>query len=303
MIRVVVSVAAGLAVLFSSGLALAQDDARAAGDTSRQSLAPGDIPADGSPASQPGAVCPPDHPVRDYPRAAHPGQCFARVRVPPAYESSSEQVLVAPARTERRMVPAVYDWAERQVLVEPARVERHVIPATWRSVTETEVVTPATTQVQRIDAVYDTVAEQVVVRPAHTEWRRTFVGPDGLLPEGAQVEATGEVVCLIEVPAEYATVQRRVLREPARTIETPIPAVTRTVTRQVIDQPEQVTETPVPAVYRTERYQRLVTPAHYESTVIPARYETRVRQRMVSPGRLEWRHAACDPAKLQGERG
>ena len=155
-------------------------------------------------------------------------------------------------------------------------------------------------QLRSIDPIYDTVADQVMVRPAHTEWRRTFVGPDGVLPADARVEATGEVVCLIEIPAEYRTVQRQVLKAPGRTLETPIPAVTRTVTRQVIDQPEQVTEIQVPAVYRTERYQRLVSPAHYESADVPAVYATRVKQRMVSPGRLEWRLSTC--ASSNGKR-
>jgi hypothetical protein len=290
---------AGLLLAGSAGAGFAQDDAQVAGDTSLASRQSSDIPVpgyDAAPVSRESdEACPPMQRPHDYPRVAHPGQCFARVRTAPVYQSYSERVLVSPARHDRRLIPAAYDWAERQVLAEPASTERHVIPATYRSITETEVVTAASVRVERIDAVYDIVPEQVMTRPAHTEWRRTFVGPDGVMPTDAQVEPTGEVVCLIEIPAEYATVPRRVLREPARTIETAIPAVTRTVTRQVIDQAEQVTETQIPAVYRTERYQRLVEPAHYEGVDVPAVYATQVKQRMVSPGRLEWRASGCVP--------
>jgi hypothetical protein len=295
----ILAAVAGIALACAASPGLAQDDAKATGDTSLsgQAIQSGDIPVQGADAHAAprlgGAVCPPMPRPHGYPRGAHPGQCFARVRTAPTYQSYVERVLVTPARHERRLVPAVYDWAERQVLAEPARVERRVIPATYRSVTETEVATPATVRVERIDPIYDTVSDQVMTRPAHTEWRRTFVGPDGLPPPDARVEATGEVVCLVEVPAEYKTVQRQVLKAPGRTVETPIPAVTRTVTRQVIDQPEQVAEIQVPAVYRTERYRRLVTPAHCECTEIPAVYATRIRQRMVSPGRLEWRLSNC----------
>jgi hypothetical protein len=276
------AILAGLALACVAGHGFAQDEARASGDTSL-SRASGDIPVQGAwsdPAVGPGPE-------------ACPGQCGAQGRAAARARSYVERVLVTPARHERRLVPAVYAWAEREVLAEPARTERHMIAGTYRTVTETEVVTPATTRVERIDPVYDTVPEQVMIRPTHTEWRRTLVGPDGPAPTNARAEATGEVVCLIEVPAEYRTVQHQVLRAPGRTLETPVPAVTRTVTRQIIDQPEQVTETQVPAVYRTERYQRLMSPAHWECVDIPAVYATRIRQRPASPHPLKRRPPTC----------
>ena len=234
----------------------------------------------------------------DVPPAAHPGQCFARVRIAPTYETYSERVLVTPGRREQRTIAAVYDWAERQVMVEPARVEHRVIPATYRTVTETVVVSPATTRIEHTEAVYETVTEQVISRPAHAEWRRTFVGPNGLIPEGAQVEATGEMICLIQIPAEYATVQRRVLREPGRDVEIPVAAVTREVSRQVIDRPERVEDIQVPAVYRTEKYRRVVTAERIEWIDVPAVYSTREARRQTSAGRLEWREVKCDPNRL-----
>ena len=243
--------------------------------------------------------CPPPRDVAvDTPPAAHPGQCFARVRVGPNYQTYSERVLVTAGRREQRTVPAVYEWAERQVLVEAAHTEHRIIPATYRSVTETVVITPATTRLERTEAVYETVTEQVVSRPAHSEWRRTFVGPNGVIPEGAEVQATGEMICLIEIPAEYATVQRRVLREPGRDVEVRVPAVTREVTRQVIDRPERVEDIPVAAVYRTEKYRRVVTEARTEWIDIAPVYSTREARRQTSAGRLEWLEVACDPRRL-----
>ena len=303
-VSVLLAAAAGCVSLATSGMAAAQDDPHAAGDTSRAAASVQDIPV-GAESRAPVSEAPgcPTRPAPPHRRAARPGQCFARAYTSPTYERYSERVLISPARRERNLVAAVYDWGERQVLVAPARVERHVIAAVYREVTETQVVTAASTRVERIDPVYDTVSERVMVHPAHSEWRRTLVGPDGLAPEGSRLEATGELVCLVEIPAEYSTVQRRVIREPGRTIETPVPPVIRTVTRQVLDRPEQVVETQIPAVTRTERYQRLVVPAHYVVTDIPARYEIRIRQRQTSPGRPAWRRSACDPVPPKGERG
>ena len=294
MIRtVLLSAAASFLAIGWAAPGWADDDAKAAGDTSQAQAASDAVDAAPISPSHERPFCPPPRRESGFPGRAHSGQCFARVRTPPVYQSYSERILVTPARVEHRTVPAAYEWAERQVLVAPARVEHQVTPATYRSVSETEVVSPASVRVERIDPVYDSVAEQVVSRPAHTEWRRTYINPDGVLPAGARLEATGEVICLVEVPAEYRTVRRQVLKEPGRVIETPIPAVTRTVTRQVIDQPEQVSEKPIPAVYRTERYQRLIAPARVERIVIPAQYASRVRQRMISPGRLAWRPTTC----------
>jgi hypothetical protein len=281
-LRTLTLAAVSFAALVAAGGAQAQDYA-ASGDT----LPPGSL------------HCPvPQDITVDTPPAAHPGQCFARVRVAATYETYSERVLVTAARREQRTIPAVYDWAERRVLVEPARVEHRVIPATYRTVTETETVSRATTRIEHTEAVYETVTEQVISRQAHSEWRRTFVGPGGVIPEGAQVEPTGEMICLIEIPAEYSTVRRRVLREPGHDVEVPVAAVTREVTRQVVDQPERVEDIPVAAVYRTERYRRVVTEERTEWIDLPPVYSTREARRETSPGRLEWREVKCDPSRL-----
>lgn len=237
---------------------------------------------------------PPPPPAADYPRGAQPGQCFAQVRTPPVFETYQEQIVVSPGRVESRQTPAQYEWAERRVLVSPGREVRRWVPATYRSVTDTVVVSPATTRVEHIEPVFDTVYDQVMVRPPHAEWRRTFVGPDGVLPPGAEVQPTGEVVCLVEVPAEYATVPRRVLREPGRTVETPIPAVTQTVTREVIDQPAHEVVEHVPPVFGVEKFRRLIAPARTDTVRIPPVFAQHTRQRQVSEGRLEWRQVDCD---------
>jgi hypothetical protein len=120
------------------------------------------------------------------------------------------------------------------------------------------------------------------------------VGPDGVLPLGAHIQPTGEVVCLVEVPAEYATVQRQVLREPARTVQTPVPAVTQTVTRAVIDQPAHEVVDHVPAVYGTEKFRRLVSGPRIETVHVPPQFALHTKQREVSAGGLQWRLVDCD---------
>ena len=230
----------------------------------------------------------------DVPRSAAPtGRCYARVRVPPTYETYSQRIMLRPGRRERRTTPAVYAWAERRVLVTPAHTRRRVAPAAYRTVTETIVIAPAMTRVDHTAAVYETVTEQVLSRPAHSEWRRSFAAPDAPLPRGAREEPTGEVICLVQVPAEYATIEHQVLREPGHEIRTKTPAVTREITRRVLDRPAQVEDISVPATYRTERYERLVAPARTTWVDIPAVYSARQARRQTAPGRLAWRAIAC----------
>lgn len=236
-----------------------------------------------------GEDCPPN-PV--------PGQCYEKVLVPARFETWTGQVLDVPARGGVRTVPAVYGEAVRQELVRPERVETWTVPATYRSVYETEVVQPASWRIETIPATYETVTERVLVRAAHTEWRRgVLIENRPTAPEATRVLPTGEVLCLIEVPAEYRLVSRQILRTPARTVRIEVPAVTRTVARQVIDCPAHTESRVVPAEYRTVRVRVLIQPERQETWSTPAVYRTVTYQRPVSEARFEWRVIRCEDGR------
>ncbi|WP_298953602.1 hypothetical protein [uncultured Methylobacterium sp.] len=107
--------------------------------------------------------------------------CYRRVSTPPVYDTVSEQVMVRPPRTIRRVVPPVFDVVSEQVVVAPAR-------RVWQT---------------SIDAYGQEVGCWVTI-PAQvaTRQRRVMVSPP---------QAVAEVV-----PPAYATVQRQVLVAPAR---------------------------------------------------------------------------------------
>lgn len=267
----------------------------AAGDTARLA---------GQCLSTGAAPCPADYPPR-----AEPGQCYAKIRTPPRFETYSETVVVTPARREARTIPAVYETADQQVMISPERVERYTVPATYRTVYETVVERPAGVRTQYEEAVYQARYETVMVRPARTEWRRQFVGPGGIIPVGARIQPTGEILCLMEIPAEFQQVERRVLIQPARSYQVVIPAVMRQVARQVVDCPDKVMERVIPAVWRTEQVRRVVEPARTEYVDIPAVTRTEARQRQIDAGEEAWQridcapeHAPAPPPPLAGER-
>lgn len=270
----------------------------------------------------------------DLPPNALPGHCYARVLVPPEYTTTTERVLAVPASERVEVIPAKYEWVEERVLVKEAstRVEvvpavyemveetitvkepserLEVVPAQFKTVDERVIVEPAREDVVIDEPVYETVTERVLVKPAHTTWK------PGRGPIERIDNATGEIMCLVEVPAEYKTVSKRVLKTPAQRRAVTIPAKYDTITKQVMVTPETtrtvtipgeyrtvtkrvMVEPPrervvqIPAEYATVRVRKLVEPAQERSIPVAAQYETVPKRTLVSGGGLQWREILCE---------
>jgi len=234
-------------------------------------------------------------PGGDFPPNAEPGKCYEKVLIPPSYESYTEQIIDIPGRTETRVIPAVYGEEVRQVLVREERVEYITVPATYRTVTETVVLKAATVRTETVAAVYETITERVLVKEAHYEWRRGVPAHERPTEPGkTKVLATGEVLCLVEVPAEYSMVTRQILKSPARTVEIQVPAETQVVTRQVIDQDARVEKRVIPAEYRSVRVRVVITAEHIETYTVQPVYKTVTKQRMVTDTTFQWRQITCN---------
>jgi hypothetical protein len=182
------------------------------------------------------------------PPQASPGECFARAFVPASYAVETETVLKQEASEQIEVIPARYEWVEERVLVREASQGIEVVPAT-----------------------YEWVERSVLERPAHTVWKK------GRGPIERIDEATGEIMCLVEVPAQYKTVRKRVLKTPA---------TTRTVE--------------IPAEYKTVRVWKMVEPAQTRRIPLPAQYETITRRKLIRDGRMEWRPILCETNVTRG---
>ena len=236
-------------------------------------------------------------PYADLP-PAKPGECYARILIPAQYETYTDRVLASEASERVEIIPAQYEWAEERVIVSEGGERIEVVPATYRTVTETVVVEPARVELKTIPARYETRTERVLVRESYTKWVQGQ-GIIGQTLEGGTVTdirgtPTGEIMCLIEVPAEYNTVETQVLVSPARTERVQIPAVTRTVTKRVIDTPATTRVVPIPPTYDTVRVRREVAPASERRIPVPATYKTVTKQRKVSEEKLVWREVLCE---------
>ena len=224
-------------------------------------------------------------------------ECFARVLIPETTEIVTEQVIDRPESSEVRVIPATFGTETQQVLVKEETVTYSVIPAVYETVTEQIIVEVESIATTVVPATFETYTEQVLVRAAYSTWKPgsgLYGRGGGSATTNASGVATGELLCRVEVPAQYDTVTRTRLVSAESTSTEVIPAKYGTVTSQVVAQPPQVVEEVIPAVYDTVTRRIELTPATTDVTVIPATYKTLERSVVSSSGGLEWREVLCD---------
>lgn len=176
------------------------------------------------------------------PSDAKPGECFARVFIPAKYETKTEQVLVREASERVEIIPAKYEVVDERVMVRgPSK------------------------RLEEVSAKFEWRDEQVLVEEAHQEWR----------PGRGAIEkmdfATGEVMCLVEVPASFKTVRKQVLVSPAT-----------------------VREVEVPAEYQMIKVTKMTEPPQEKHIQLPAEYQTVTRTIKVSDGHMAWQKVECE---------
>jgi hypothetical protein len=241
-------------------------------------------------------------PAGSLPPDAQPGHCYARVTMLNPQRVEVEDVIDTPARVEKKEIPAQYAEVENEVIVKEASKTVRVVPATYRTVTETVTVEPARTESRFIPAVTEAYEERVMVRPAYSTWK-VGEGSFGRVMTAATITTVdkltaetqvGELVCRVEVPAEYTTVKRVREVRPARTETVTIPARTAVVTRQVVDQPAQFIEEAIPAVTQKVKSRQMVAPARIEEVAIPATTRTVKRVVQTEAPQAVWRAVLCE---------
>ena len=245
------------------------------------------------------AVDDPSAALAEAPPDAKPGECYARVTQPATLRSVSESVVDQPETERLVTVPATYREVTERVMVEEASEKVVVIPATYKTVTETVVIEPAQERIVPIPARYETKTERVKVAEAYTTWKKGVNpiafsgGPEGTLITTAETEA-GEIMCLVEIPAQYETRTVKVLVEPADTKIERAPAKTRTITRRVVDTPATTRVERIPAKFAEVKKKVVVTPESVRREPVAATYRTVTRQVPDQPARTYWASVLCE---------
>lgn len=221
------------------------------------------------------------------PPNAKPGECYARAFVPPTYKTEQVRVLKKDASQRVETSPARYEWEATRVIVKDASERLEVIPATYTWAEERVMTKPATKRIDVVPAVYQTVAEQIIDKPEHTLWKK------GSGPITKIDEATGEIMCLVTVPASYKTVSKRVLVSDATTREIQIPAEYQPIKKRVMQTPPTTRKVVIPAEYKTVKTRKLVEQPKSHTIDIPAEYADLTKREKLTDGHIEWRPILC----------
>ena len=148
-----------------------------------------------------------------------------------------------------------------------------VVPAKYNLIEEKVLVKPASKKLVEIPAVYETVEERVLIEPAKSEWKKGR----GLVEK---VDGgTGEIMCLVEVPAKYKVVKKSVVKSAAST--------------KIVE---------IPAEYQTVKVRKLTADSKEVRTSIPAKYEEVTRKVKIADAKYIW-HPVSTPGEFGPKTG
>ena len=223
-----------------------------------------------------------------FPPNAKPGECYARVFVPPTYKTVTETTLKKEASNLLSPIAPQFKTIDETVLVKDRSERWEIIPAKFGMVEEKILVEPEHVHLKTIPPVYETVTEKIMESPAQTVWKK------GTGPIQKIDHATGEIMCLIEIPATYKTISKRVLVKDAAKEEIITPAKYTTVSKQIMTEPPSVRKVEIPAEYKTIQVSKLVSPATVKTASISEEFQTVSRQELATDGRMEWQAILCE---------
>ncbi len=221
------------------------------------------------------------------PPNAKPGMCYGRVVIPPKYKMEKVRVLIDEGGEKVITVPPKYTWVEKTVPTPPV----------YKTVTEKVLVKPATEKIVVVrPAKYKWVTKKVLVEPEHTVWKRgnaLYQGNNNNVMSQRFNPQTGEIMCLVKVPAKYKTIRQKVMVEPPVTKKITIPAVYKTITKRVLVKPAGTKVVKIPAVYKTIKVKKLLEPAKVITQKIPPKYGYVTKRVKVRDIEYKWEPVVC----------
>jgi len=157
-------------------------------------------------------------------------------------------------------IPAKYEETEKDVLVKEESEEIKIADAQFEEAQETVVVKQASKKKVYKPADYEVVEEKIEIEPAKAVWKKG----DG--PITKIDNSTGEIMCLVQVPAKYKIIKKTVLKTPS-----------------AIDLVE------VPEEAKAFKVSKLVSDATIDKVKIPAEYKKVTLKNKVADAKFVWR--------------
>jgi len=130
-----------------------------------------------------------------------------------------------------------------------------------------------------------------LVAPSHTEWKKGSSRYGNILKQ--KTNSTGEIICLVKIPAKYKIVNQKILLKPATTRTVSSPAKYKMIEKRVVVQNAQTKSIALPCVYKTIKVKELVSPASTREVKIPAKYKIINKKVKTADSTLTWQAVLC----------
>jgi len=242
---------------------------------------------------------------------AQPGQCFAKVVVPPKFRTEKRQITVREASEKIEIIPAKYAMVREKILVKPASTKIVSIPTSYDKIKTKIEISPT-----RIYWATSLNKNARMARPSLLKAVAADVNLDATRPgacfyehytaskfktEMQEIE-TGEASEKIEIiPAKYEWTTKRVLVSEASTKVVQVPATYEKIKERILIEPARtmwkqgngliekidnatgdiMCMVEVPAKYKTITKRVLKTAARTKTIDIDAKYKmVKVRQKI-----------------------
>ena len=219
-----------------------------------------------------------------------PGQCWVYAQIQPRPVQESVEVKVRDSEVRLEVTPAEFRRGIKEVVTKEGTRTYRVRPATYKEVTEQVLVKPETTRLVVEPAVYEDVEEEVVLEEARTELKPCRTS--GAAAYASHSAAFG--FCAVEIPARTKTVKVTRLVKPETTRTEVVPAEYKTITRWVVDQPAEIIPVTTDDEINTLEVTELVEPAQTREREVPAETVSMPVKRYEGKPRIVARQAVCD---------
>lgn len=208
------------------------------------------------------------------------------VPVPIKYKKVKENVTIEPARSEWRKttchdrgcdqsevvclteVPRTFKTVTKKVILQQAVAKKVAVEPVYTYVKAEMLVTPATTKTIPIPATYKTVTKQQKIKE-----ERYFWTDNQYQNASTRLRSECDKICLVETPAVYKTISKRVEVQPA--------------TIQKVKTPEK---------YTTVKIKKVTKKASFKTITVPSEYlEVKVEKERTK-GFAKWIPVICEEA-------
>lgn len=234
--------------------------------------------------------------AQDLPSNPEPGKCYVRCTTPDVYVNETETIILKPAYTVLKTVPATFKTITERVLVKEESKKFAIVPEKWGTETVSYTSKEGGNTLRVIPAGFKSSSATIEVKPAYAQWELGAPAPD--CASGNPDDC--RYWCYKGYPAEFTTIETKVLDKDANFDKTPIGSKQATYTKRVLLEPAKVVETIVPAEYREITKTVLDKDAYTVEEKIPAVTKTVSKEVLKQKGGLTtWKEVECALVEYQ----